>query len=156
MTTRTVGRAAACIVAGVALATAACKPIAQRQALKDCKFKLTDVDVKGLSLTNVILLAKVEVYNPNDLDVIVDRFDYELFSDKVLLAAGTHAQQEKIAKGATDVVEITVNSPLKNLGKGILNQITNRNNVTYTLRGTVYVKTFVGDLKIPVTLQKKY
>lgn len=140
----------------LALALGGCGSVAKRKALKDCKFDLADVEVKSVSLSDVDLLVELSVYNPNDVEVIVDRFSYKLWSDKNAIAEGWHRRQEKVPPGEARVIAFTVKTPLKNLGKGVLNQIRNEGNVTYTLQATVYLDTFFGELEIPVTVRKKY
>lgn len=140
----------------LALAFAGCGTVAKRKALKDCEFDLVDVEVKGVSLSDVDLLLELSVYNPNDVEVIVDRFSYKLWSDKNAIAEGWHRRREKVPPGETRVIALTMKTPLKNLGKGVLNQIMNRGGVTYTLQATVFLDTFFGELKVPVTVSKKY
>ncbi|NIT37169.1 MAG: hypothetical protein GTN49_11855 [candidate division Zixibacteria bacterium] len=140
----------------LALSVAGCGLVAKRKALKDCEFDFVDVEVKGVSLSDVDLLLELSVYNPNDVEVIVDRFSYKLFSDKNRLAEGWHRRREKVSPGETEVIAFTLRAPLKNLGKGVLNQLRNRGGVTYTLQATVYLDTFFGELEIPVTVRKKY
>jgi len=140
----------------LALTVAGCGTVAKRKALKDCEFDLVGVEVKGVSLSDVDLLVELSVYNPDDTEVIVDRFSYKLWSDKNPLAEGWHRRQEKVAPGEDKVIALTVKTPLKNLGKGVLNQLRNKGGVTYTLQATVYLNTFFGELQIPVTVRKKY
>lgn len=140
----------------MALTVAGCGTVAKRKALKDCEFDLVGVEVKGVSLSDVDLSVELSVYNPNDTEVIVDRFSYKLWSDKNPLAEGWHRRQEKVAPGEDKVIALTVKTPLKNLGKGVLNQLRNKGGVTYTLQATVYLNTFFGELQIPVTVRKKY
>ena len=140
----------------LALAVAGCGTVAKRKALKDCEFDLADVEVKDVSLSDVSMLVELSVYNPNDTEVIVDRFSYKLWSDKNMLAEGWHRRQEKVAPGEDKVIALTVKTPLKNLGKGMLNQLLNKGGVTYTLQATVYLNTFFGELQVPVTVRKKY
>ena len=140
----------------MALTVAGCGTVAKRKALKDCEFDLVGVEVKGVSLSDVDLLVELSVYNPDDTEVIVDRFSYKLWSDKNPLAEGWHRRQEKVAPGEDKVIALTVKTPLKNLGKGVLNQLRNKGGVTYTLQATVYLNTFFGELQIPVTVRKKY
>jgi LEA14-like dessication related protein len=147
----------AALALGVILALAAgCGPIDKRKALKDCEFKLDDVEVKDVSLSDVDMLVELSVYNPNDTEVIIDRFSYKLWSDKNPIAEGWHRKQEHLGPGEDKVIPLTMKTPLKNLGKGVLNQITNAGNVTYTLQANVYLNTFLGELEIPVTVRKKY
>jgi LEA14-like dessication related protein len=151
------GRAWQAALAGVlVLALGGCGTVAKRKALKDCEFDLVDVEVTDVSLSDVSLLLELSVYNPNDTEVIVDRFSYKLWSDKNPLAEGWHRRQEKVGPGEEKVIALTLKTPLKNLGKGVLNQLRNRGGVTYTLQATVYLDTFFGELEIPVTVRKKY
>ncbi len=144
------------LAAALAVTVAGCGTVAKRKALKDCEFDLVDVEVKSVSLSDVDLLAELSVYNPNDVEVIVDRFSYKLWSDKYEVAEGWHRRQEKVPPGESRVIAFTVKTPLKSLGKGVLNQLRNKGNVTYTLQATVYLDTFFGELEIPVTVRKKY
>ncbi len=148
------------LLAAVALfavwAAPACGPLKKRQALKDCNFRLADVEVKDVTLSDANFVVKLEVYNPNDVEVIVDRFSYKLWSDKTALAEGWHRRQEKVAAGETKVLALTAKTPLKNLGRGVLSQLRGKGGVTYTLQGTVYLDTFLGELEIPITVRKKY
>ncbi|UCH77965.1 MAG: LEA type 2 family protein [Candidatus Coatesbacteria bacterium] len=143
-------------VAAVAVAVGGCGMVAKRKALKDCKFDLADVEVTRVTLSDVDLLVELSVYNPNDTEVIVDRFSYKLWSDKNPIAEGWHRKQEKVPPYEERVLAVTMKTPLKNLGKGALNQLRNRGGVTYTLQATVYLETFLGELEVPVTVRKKY
>jgi hypothetical protein len=79
-----------------------------------------------------------------------------LWSDKNPIADGWHNEKDTIGPGEEKVLRVTMNTPLKNLGKGVLNQLRNRGGVTYTLQATVYLKTFIGDIQVPISVQKKY
>lgn len=149
-------RGIAVLLVAALWAALACKTIDSRKALKDCKYDLLSVDVKDFSLSEAKLVANISVTNPNDIEVIFDRFNYELWCDKNLIATGWHTQQEKINAGGAKVLSLPVNVPLKNLGKGLLTQIRNPKNTVYTLKGTVYIKTFIGELSVPVKMTKTY
>jgi LEA14-like dessication related protein len=140
----------------LALALGGCGSVAKRKALKDCAFDLVDVEVTDVSLADLSLRLELSVYNPNDTEVIVDRFSYKLWSDKNPLAEGWHRRREKVGPGEEKVIALTLKTPLKNLGKGVLNQLRNQGNVTYTLQATVFLDTFFGELEIPVTVRKEY
>lgn len=142
--------------AALLIAAAGCRFVESRTSLRDCKFDLADVVVKDITLTHAELAIKVKVENPNDVEVIVDRFEYRLFSNKDLLGEGEHLHEERVPPGASREVTITMTTPLKNLGRGVLTQLRDRGNVTYTLVGTAHLNTFLGEIKVPVELRKKY
>lgn len=133
-----------------------CKMIEQREAIKDCRFDLEKVEVKDVTLKDISLIAYVGIENPNDDQVILDRIDFSLYSDKTKLADGSHKKQLKIQSGTREVTPITVKTPLKNLGAGLLNAVTKSGDVTYTMTGTVYVDTWIGTIEYPLKISKKY
>jgi LEA14-like dessication related protein len=138
------------------IATYGCKMIEQRKAIKDCKFDLEKVEVRDVTLKDITLLAYVGIENPNDDQVILDRIDFTLYSDKTKLADGTHEKQLKIQPGTREVTPVNVRSPLKNLGAGLLSAVTKSGDVTYTMTGTVYVDTWIGTIEYPLKISKKY
>jgi LEA14-like dessication related protein len=133
-----------------------CKMIEQRKAIEDCKFDLEKVEVKDVTFKDVTLAVFVGIENPNDDQVILDRIDFTLYSDKTKLADGRHEKQLKIQPGTREVTPISVKSPLKNLGAGLLSAMTKSGDVTYTMTGTVYIDTWIGTIEYPLKISKKY
>ena len=132
-----------------------CKTVERRKNLEHCDFDLETVEIKDVTLTDVKMIAKVKIYNPNDDKVILDRMDYKIFSDKTLLAEGNHREKVEIASGASRTVSLSINSKLKNLGTGILNAITGGGETLYTLKGTAHIDSVIGTLDFPFETQKK-
>jgi LEA14-like dessication related protein len=143
-------------LAVVLITSCGCKMIEQRKAIKDCKFDLENVEVKDISLTDITLTAYVGIENPNDDQVILDRIDFTLYSDKTKLADGSHKKQVKIQPGTRKVTPVAVKAPLKNLGAGLLGAVTKSGDVTYTMTGTVYIDTWIGTIEYPLKISKKY
>ena len=143
----------AIIIAIVSLSLA-CKTVERRKNLEHCDFDLESVEVMDITLTKVNMIAKIKIYNPNDDKVILDRLDYEIYSEKTLLAEGSHREQIDIESGTSEVIKLSVNSELKNLGKGILNAITGGGKTLYTVKGTAYIDSVIGTLDFPFKTQK--
>lgn len=132
-----------------------CKTVERRKNLEKCAFDLESVEVMDISLTEVDMVAKIKISNPNDDKVILDRIDYQIYSDKTLLAKGSHREKEEIASGMSRTVSLTITSDLSNLGKGVLNAITGGGDTTYTVKGTAYLDSIIGTLEFPFQTQKK-
>ena len=132
-----------------------CKTVERRKNLQNCDFDLETVEIMDVTLTNVKMLAKVKIYNPIDDNVILDRMDYKIYSEKTLLAEGSHREKVEIASGASRTVSLSINSELKSLGSGILNAITGGGETLYTFKGTAYLDTVVGTFDFPFETQKK-
>jgi LEA14-like dessication related protein len=156
MNRETIGFFAKTALAVLLITSCGCKMIEQRKAIKECKFDLEKVEVKDVTLKDVSLIAYVGIENPNDDQVILDRIDFTLYSDKTKLADGSHRKQLKIQPGTREVTPVTVKAPLKNLGAGLLAAVTKSGDVTYTMTGTVYIDTWIGTIEYPLKISKKY
>ncbi|MCP4228773.1 MAG: LEA type 2 family protein [bacterium] len=132
-----------------------CKTVERRKNLEKCDFDLESVEIMDVTLTKVNMVAKVKIYNPNDDKVILDRMDYKIYSEKTLLAEGSHRKKVEIASGASRTVSLSINSELKSLGTGILNAITGGGETLYTIMGTAYIDSVIGTLDFPFETQKK-
>jgi len=132
-----------------------CKTVDRRKNLQNCDFDLESVEIIDVTLTKVNMIAKVKIYNPNDDKVILDRLDYKIYSEKTLLAEGSHRSKVEIESGTSEVVALSVNSELKSLGTSILNVITGGGETLYTVMGTAYLDTVLGTFDFPFKTQKK-
>jgi len=133
----------------------ACKTVDRRKNLENCDFDLDSVEIIDVTLTKDNKVAKVKIYNPNDDKVILDRLDYKIYSEKTLLAEGSHRNKVEIESGTSEIVALSVNSELKSLGSGILNAITGGGETLYTIKGTAYLDSIIGTFDFPFMTQKK-
>ena len=64
----------------------ACSAIQSRLAIRNCKFDLRNVAVKRLDLTGATLGVLLGITNPNTVEAILDRLEFDLYLDDVLVA----------------------------------------------------------------------
>lgn len=142
------------IIIAILSLSLACKTVERRENLQNCEFDLESVEIMDVTLTKVNMIAKIKIYNPNDDKVILDRLDYKIYSEKTLLAEGSHRKQVDIESGTSKVIALSVNSELKSLGTGVLNAITGGGKTLYTVKGTAYLDTALGTFDFPFKTQK--
>lgn len=90
---------------------AGCPSVAERVAIKNCHFNLRGLKIVNLSPFEVTLRLTIGVYNPNEIQVVVDRFDYTLFIDGLKAADGAnrHPAQIPVRQQRDLVVDLRVN-----------------------------------------------
>lgn len=137
------------------LAQVSCKTIAQRKAIKDCKFRLDDVVVESISLEDIKLRVKLLVTNPNDIKVVVDSFEYQIYiQEDILVSTGVHTEMLEIEPEQEGGLNLSLTINSKEVGRALLATILS-GGVDLTLKGTVHVKTWIGTIDYPLELTKR-
>jgi LEA14-like dessication related protein len=132
-----------------------CKTVDQRKAIKDCKFGLQSVAVEGVSLDNIRLKISVLVANPNDIKVIVDRFDYLVYdSGDNLLGKGEHSEKLEIEPYQKGFLNFSLAVSNQELGKALLGSALT-GGMDITVKGVAHVETWIGTFDIPFEETKK-
>jgi len=140
------------IFIGVALFSS-CKTIDQRKAVKDCKFGLENVSIEGISLQDVHLRVDLITANPNDIKVIVDRFDYSLFvEDDILVSTGEHKEKIEIEPQQKGRLEIDMIINSQEVGKALLASIL-AGDAQFLLVGTIHIETWIGTIDYPLEME---
>jgi LEA14-like dessication related protein len=132
-----------------------CGYVKERTDVKNCQFGLADVKVANISLKNIALDFKLDVKNPNTGKVVIERFDFKAYADKTMLAEGRSAQKKELAAGESTNVIISTETDFKNLRSGMKELILKGKGVEYTLMGTVYLSTFLGEIPYDFKINKK-
>jgi LEA14-like dessication related protein len=90
--------------AALALALAACQSL--KDAFKEPRLSLHSVNLTGISFTQADLLCKVNVENPNPIDIPFPEIAWELFINSNSLVRGLVKNDQFIKSRATTVVNI--------------------------------------------------
>lgn len=143
------------IITALLSLTVSCGYVKERTDLKNCQFALADVKVSNITLKNIALDFKLDVKNPNTGKVVIERFDFKAYADKTMLAEGRSAQKKELAAGESINVVVSTNMDFKNLRSGMKELIIKGKGVEYTLMGTVYLSTFVGEIPYDFKVSKK-
>ena len=127
--------------------------VKSRKGIEKCDFEIQSAKLGRLTLKGVNLKLKINITNPNNLKVIVDRFDYEVFANGKFLAAGSNKDKFEIASNETYLLKTNVFLGYNNLG-GFVKQLVKKDKVKYEVKGTVYIKTPLGTINYPVSITK--
>ena len=134
-------------LSGLLLSTCALRQA--RENLKNCEFNLIGFEVADYSFSAVNLRFFVEIKNPNTSEVVLDRLNFEIFSEADRLAEGQHTKKVEIAPNDSDIVTIEVSSTPSALGTGLMRALLNNGSAQFTVKGTAYIDTIVGELPVP-------
>ena len=109
--------------------------------------KIKDVKVKNISFTSADLVAVIEVNNPNDFDIGVSDFNYQLKVNQQNWGQGKINKSSNIPKKGKGFIEIPVKLNLLNAGKSAYNALINKTPVEYQLTGNATLDTGLELLK---------
>jgi LEA14-like dessication related protein len=123
----------------------------QRQAIQQARFNLKAVSLGGLDLAGANFSVVLELENPTDTPIVLDRLDYVLFVNDMRVLAGFTS--EKVTVPAHDIRPIAFASHVRYADVGAqLRQILTQGVRTYRLEGVGHFDTPFGTVDYPVKL----
>ncbi len=141
------------VVSMVVLVLAGCGVLARRAALKNCEYSLQSVELSEVTMSDMTLAVGVATRNSNDIEVIVDRMNYEFFINGKRAFEGSMGQGMKIAPGKTEVINSVMNLNYVELGAALA-QAVKDDQANYDLRGTAYLSSSLGTFAYPFFVSK--
>lgn len=131
--------------------------ICQRFALINCDYEFTEIE-PHLDMSNPLdpqftMDAGIQIYNPNDIDVIVDKIKMDFFANETKIFAGEPTPGDTVATGDTDTLVIPMVLDYWELGQVLVDAIVN-GEVSYELIGTIYLESEMVNDSFPITLKK--
>jgi LEA14-like dessication related protein len=130
-----------------------CGFLARRAALKNCQYSLSSVELAEATLSDMTLAVGISTKNTNDVDVEVDRMNYEFFINGKKAFEGTMGQGVKIAPGRTETVTTSVNLNYIELGSALAQAVKDEQ-ANYDVRGTAYLSSSLGTFAFPFFVSK--
>jgi len=132
-----------------------CGMMDRRLAIRNCEFALKGVELSGLDLLGARFLVKVGVKNPNDIETVVDRFDFDFFLNDGRLAQAGTSRKNAIPPGESRIIEVDVTAGYADIARvvGILRSKDFKN---YRVAGQVYLGTVAGTFTFPVETSGKF
>jgi LEA14-like dessication related protein len=103
--------------------------------------KLKGVKIKNLSFTSADLVAQVEVDNPNDFDMAVRDFNYQLNINQVQWGQGEISKSNNIPGKGKGVIEIPVKLNLLSIGSAASSLLKKGSPLEYQLTGNATLDT---------------
>lgn len=148
-------RALAILALAAIVALTGCPSVAQRVAIKSCQFSLHGVEVVRITPLEVELAVTLGIYNPNDIDVIVDRFDYTALIDGRKLADGQSRDQVTIPVNHTRDLRVSVRAATTDAAAAVQRLLPGGEH-TITFRGTSYIEVPWGVHEFPVEVSRQF
>lgn len=126
-------------------------PIDKRIALKNCDFKLKNVDIEKIDLLGFALdlVFDVDVNNPNEIEVVIDKFDIELALNDNPVGKGSSPNKISIAAKENKSVPLRTKIEFRGTYKAIKSIIKDKE-FDYLLKCTVYA----GEIPFSFELRK--
>ena len=134
---------------------AGCPSVQSRVAIKDCQFNLRDVRILKITPFEAKLAVKIGVYNPNDIEVIVDRFDYVVLVNGRRLADGANTHDLLIPVNGSGDVNLTVRANVVDAAV-VIGRLRKGGKRVATVRGTYYVRVPWGRYPFPVEVSRSF
>ncbi len=116
--------------------------------LKQPTFALREVSITRFSLQEVHLLFGIEVQNPNSFDLHLLSLEYTVFLNDREVGKGRVDKEVQIAKASSTLVQIPLQTDLKNLGDP-LRLVLGGQDLQYKIEGAAAIKASVGTATYP-------
>lgn len=144
-------------ILGISLLLHQCasNPIDRRKELKNCDFMLGRVKVESIGLNSLTTQVNIDIFNPNQIDVVLDKMDVDLYVNDRMVGRGFN--REKITIKSNDKTRVVLGLNLKYTGtyKAIKELLKDENDLTYQLKGKVYYQTIFGDITFPFETERE-
>jgi LEA14-like dessication related protein len=123
----------------------------QRQAIQQARFHLKAATLTGLDLAGANFEVVLELENPTDTPIVLDRLDYTLFVNDTRLISGFTA--DKLTVPPKDVRPIRLSTHVRYADVGAqLRQVLSVGVKSYRLEGVGHFDTPFGTVDYPVKL----
>ena len=108
---------------------------------------LKGVKIKNISFTSAELLAQVEVNNPNDFNIAVKNFDYQLNVNQKQWGQGKVTESTNIPKKGKGIINIPLKLNLLSMGSAATALLKKSAPLEYQLKGNATLDTGLELLK---------
>lgn len=126
----------------------------QRKAIEQAKFSLRNVQLLGLDLVGANLLVTVQLENPSETDMVLDRIDYTLYVNDLRAFEGDVKEKTTVPAGQSRPLPIRVSLAYADIGTQIRGLIATGQVKTWGLKGTAHFDTPIGTLDYPIDVRR--
>lgn len=116
------------------------------QALKDTNVTFEGLKVNEISTEKIDLNITVNIYNPNDVTVVLERMEYDIYANDVRIASGTFEEPLEIPPGQTVSTSTNIVAPVSTVPSAILS-ILMEGEANWSIEGTMYFDTPDGTIE---------
>ncbi len=118
--------------------------------------KIKNVEVKKLGFTSAELVAKVEIDNPNDFDLVLKNLDYQLKINQKKWGQGEITKSSSIPRKAKGIIEIPITLDLFSMGGAAVALLQKKAPIEYQLTGSATLNTgltLLKEYKLPLDIK---
>ncbi|MBX7059990.1 MAG: LEA type 2 family protein [Leptospirales bacterium] len=145
-------RLAILLVALLAVAATQCSEYRKREALRNCKFHLTGLELAEANLDHVSLRLHIAVENPGPYEAQVDRIELNLYLRDRRAAFVETQESLRAPPGQTRQLNLQLTIALSELGQTLFYALLNGQELQVRVAGAAHVETFFGDLAAPIDI----
>jgi hypothetical protein len=150
-----VARTAVVAILLLAIAATACGMKERRLAIRNCRFALRSVKPVGLDLFGARFEIGIAVENPNDLEAVLDRFDFDFYLNGNRIAETHNPRKLVVPPGESRDLRLEVTVPYASAAK-LVQTIRSNDFKDYRVAGQVYISTAVGNFEFPVDVSGRF
>lgn len=126
----------------------------QRKAIEQAKFSLRNVQLLGIDLVGANLLVTIQLENPSDTDMVLDRIDYTLFVNGLKAFEGDVKDKLTVPPGQSRPLPIRVTLAYADIGTQIRGLLATGQVKSWGLKGAAHFDTPIGTIDYPIDLQR--
>lgn len=109
--------------------------------------RIKDVKMKSMSFTSAELVAQVEVSNPNDFDIVLNKLIYQLSINQHDWGKGSITERSEIPRKGKGVINIPLKLDLFTMGTSAVALLKNKAPIEYRLTGNATLDSSLDLLK---------
>ncbi|MES9854579.1 MAG: LEA type 2 family protein [Candidatus Thiodiazotropha sp. L084R] len=120
--------------------------------------KLSNIEVKRLTLQKADLMVELEVANPNQFAVMLDKLDYQLKLNGIDVGSGALSQSMKIDQRGRGRITLPLSLDMMQAGRGLYSAFIGGSGLRYELDGSLDASgdtPILGEFQIPLDRQGK-
>lgn len=123
---------------------------AQREAIRQAQFHLKSVSLDGLDLTGANVTITLELENPTDTEIALDRIDYTLFVNDLRALSGSTTQPLHVPVHDARPLPIHATLRFRDVSAELRDLFVRGARFTYRLEGTGHFDTPFGPIDYPI------
>lgn len=129
-----------------------CAAIQERLAIKECKFALSSVTPYDFSFSDLKIDFVINVQNPNSIDAVLDRLEYNFLVNQTGVFSGTTGEGLRILSGKSAKFTTTITLEYTKLGAVLVDAIRLKK-AAYEVKAKSFIDTPLGAISYPVDIK---
>jgi LEA14-like dessication related protein len=123
---------------------------AQREAIRQAQFHLKGVSLDGVDLSGANVTVTLELENPTETEIALDRIDYVLFVNDLRALSGNTPQPVHVPPHDARPLPIHATLRFRDVSNELRQAFITRGRFTYRLEGTGHFDTPFGPIDYPI------